>query len=207
MLLTITLSNSVQSWLILCNVPTTAYPMRAFIAIHLPEEIRATLRRKQAAFRSVSPDARWTQPEGIHLTLKFLGEVPDPKVRAVSESLKKLGPFEPFAVRVKGLGFFPDGRRPRVFWVGIEESASLIRLAELVDKAMETIGFAGEQRAFRPHLTLARFREPRAQAALQAAISQQGEQDLGSFEVSEFFLFESRLSPQGAQYRKVERFP
>jgi 2'-5' RNA ligase len=94
-----------------------------------------------------------------------------------------------------------------VFWVGIEESASLIRLADQVDKAMEPIGFAREERAFRPHLTLARFREPRAQPALQTAVSQQGEQDVGDFEASEFFLFESRLSPQGAEYRKVERFP
>ncbi|MGA2072936.1 MAG: RNA 2',3'-cyclic phosphodiesterase [Terriglobia bacterium] len=189
------------------NFPYNPENMRAFIAIDLPESIRGTLRRKQTAFRSVSPAARWTQLEGIHLTLKFLGEVPDHKVREVSEGLKKLGPFEPFAIRVKGFGFFPDGRRPRVFWVGIEESASLIRLAEQVDKAMGAIGFAREERAFRPHLTLARFGEPQAQPALQTAISQQGEQDLGDFEVSEFFLFESRLSPQGAEYRKVERFP
>jgi RNA 2',3'-cyclic 3'-phosphodiesterase len=173
----------------------------------LPESIRATLRRKQSAFRSVSPGARWTQPEGIHLTLKFLGEISDGKVREVSERLRKLGPFEPFAIRVTGLGFFPDGRRPRVFWVGIEESPSLLRLAEQVDKAMETIGFAREERAFRPHLTLARFREPQTQPALQRAISQPNEQDLGSFKVSEFFLFESKLSPHGAEYRKVERFP
>jgi 2'-5' RNA ligase len=181
--------------------------MRAFIAIDLPESIRATLRRKQAAFRSASSDARWTHPEGIHLTLKFLGEVPEHKVREVSDYLKKLGPFEPFAIRVKGLGFFPDGRRPRVFWVGIEESAPLVRLAEEVDQAMGSIGFAREERAFRPHLTLARFRAPQAQPALQAAVSQEGDQDLGSFEVSDFFLFESKLSPHGAEYRKVERFP
>jgi len=181
--------------------------MRAFIAIDLPENIRSTLGRKQSVFRSASPDARWTQLEGTHLTLKFLAEISDRKVREVSESLKKLGPLEPFAVRVKGFGFFPNGRHPRVFWVGIETSANLIRLAEQVDAAMEGIGFAREDRAFRPHLTLARFREPQAQPALQAAVSREGEQDLGSFEVSQFFLFESKLSPQGAQYLKVERFP
>ena len=181
--------------------------MRAFVAVDLPEEIRAALRRKQAAFRSVSPGARWTQPEGIHLTLKFLGEVAEPKVGEVLQCLKKLDSFEPFAIRVKGFGFFPDGRRPRVFWVGIEESAKLLVLAERVDKATESIGFAREERAFRPHLTLARFREPQAQPALQAAISQDVDQDLGSFDVSEFFLFESKLSPQGAAYRKIERFP
>jgi len=181
--------------------------MRAFIAIDLPDSIRAALRQKQTAFRSVSQGARWTQPEGIHLTLRFLGEISDSKVREVSERLRKLSRFEPFAIRVTGFGFFPDGRRPRVFWVGIEDSAGLNRLAEEVEKALGPAGFTREERAFRPHLTLARFREPQAQPALQATVSQAGEQDLGSFEVSEFFLFESKLSPRGAEYRKVERFP
>jgi 2'-5' RNA ligase len=181
--------------------------MRAFIAIDLPESIRAALRRKQASFRSVSPEARWTLPEGIHLTLKFLGEISDAKVREVSESLKKLGRFEGFAIGLKGFGFFPDARRPRVFWVGVEAPTSLNRLAEQVEEAMRRIGFAREERAFRPHLTLARFRVPQPQPALQALLTQQSEQELGNFEVSEFFLFESKLSPQGAEYRKVERFP
>jgi 2'-5' RNA ligase len=181
--------------------------MRAFIAIDLPESIRTALRRKQASFRSASPEARWTQPEGIHLTLKFLGEISNAKVREVSESLKSLGRFESFTVGLRGFGFFPDARRPRVFWAGVEAPASLSRLAEQVEEAMRKIGFAREERAFRPHLTLARFRVPRPQPALQALLTQQGEQELGNFEVSEFFLFESKLSPQGAEYRKVERFP
>ena len=126
--------------------------MRAFIAIDLPDFIHSALEQIQAALRPACSDARWTRSEGIHLTLKFLGEISDRKVREVSECLKKLGKFESLAIRVKGFGFFPDGRRPRVFWVGIEESASLTRLAEHVDKAMETIGFAREERAFRPHL-------------------------------------------------------
>jgi 2'-5' RNA ligase len=181
--------------------------MRAFIAIDLPENIRAILRRKQASFRSASSDARWAQPEGIHLTLKFLGEVSDGKVSEVCESLKKLGRFEAFTMGLKGFGFFPDARRPRVFWVGVEALASLSRLAEQVEEAMGCIGFAREERAFRPHLTMARFRVPRPQPALQTLLVQQGDQEIGNFEVSEFFLFESKLSPHGAEYRKVERFP
>jgi 2'-5' RNA ligase len=181
--------------------------MRAFIAIDLPESIRAELRRKQASFRSTSPEVRWTRPEGTHLTLKFLGEISDAQVREVSESLKNLGRFESFAVGLKGFGFFPDARRPRVFWVGVEAPAGLSRLAAQVEEAMQRIGFPREERAFRPHLTMARFRVPQPQPALQALLTQQGEQELGNFEVSEFFLFESRLSPQGAEYRKVERFP
>jgi 2'-5' RNA ligase len=181
--------------------------MRAFIAIDLPESIRAALRQKQALLRSVSPEARWTQPEGIHLTLKFLGEISDRQVREVCESLKELGRFEAFSIGLKGFGFFPDARRPRVFWVGVEAPAGLGRLVEQVEEAMRSLGFAREERAFRPHLTLARFRVPQAQPALQMLLSQQSEHELGNFEVSEFFLFESKLSPQGAEYRKVERFP
>jgi 2'-5' RNA ligase len=181
--------------------------MRAFIAIDLPETIRGTLRRKQALFRSVSPDARWTQPEGIHLTLKFLGEVPDPKVKDVCGRLKTVGQFEAFIIQLKGFGFFPDARRPRVLWVGVEALASLSRLAGQVEEAMQGIGFAREERPFRPHLTLARFKVPRPQPALQALLAGEQEQELGNFEVSEFYLFESKLSPKGAEYRKVERFP
>jgi 2'-5' RNA ligase len=181
--------------------------MRAFIAIDLPESVRAALRHKQASFRSVAPDARWAQPEGIHLTLKFLGEVSDRKVREVCENLKNLGRFGGFAIGLKGFGFFPDARRPRVFWAGVEAPAGLYRLAEQVEEAMGKIGFAREERAFRPHLTLARFRVPQPQPSLQALLTEQGEQDLGNFEVTEFFLFESKLSPRGAEYRKVETFP
>jgi len=189
------------------HIPPATYYMRAFIAIDLPERIRAELRRRQASLRSASHEARWAQPEGIHLTLKFLGEISDGQARDVSECLKKLERFDPLSIKLKGFGFFPDARRPRVFWVGVEESIGLSRLAEQVDEALGGIGFAREERAFRPHLTLARFRAPQAQPALQTLVGQQGEQELGSFEVSEFFLYESKLSPHGAEYRKVERFP
>lgn len=181
--------------------------MRAFVAIDLPESIRAVLRRRQAAFRSASPEARWARPEGIHLTLKFLGEISEAKLREVCDGLRHLGPFETFTIGLRGFGFFPDARRPRVFWAGVEAPARLSRLAERVEEAMQKVGFDREERAFRPHLTLARFKEPRAQPALQALLDQPGEEELGKFEASEFFLFESKLSPQGAEYRKVERFP
>ena len=155
--------------------------MRAFIAIDLPESIRAALRRKQASFRSVAANARWTRPEGIHLTLKFLGEISDAKVSEVSTSLKNLDRFESFTVGVRGFGFFPDGRRPKVFWAGVEAPAILGQLAEQVEEAMRRIHFAREERAFRPHLTLARFKVPQPQPALQALLAQHGDQELGNF--------------------------
>jgi 2'-5' RNA ligase len=181
--------------------------MRAFIAIDLPEFVRAALAETQQTFRQVCRDVRWTRPEGIHLTLKFLGEISDAQTQQVVEALARIGRFVPFSVELKGLGFFPAARRPRVFWVGVEAPAALAELAARVEGEMEKIGFPREDRAFTPHLTLARFPMPRPQPALEAAATTQAQQPTGKFEVSEFFLFESKLSPQGAQYRKVARFP
>lgn len=181
--------------------------MRAFIAIELPDELHDRLAREQTRFRAAAADARWTRPEGIHLTLKFLGEISEEQVAQVKEALEEIGSFEPFGVRAKGFGFFPDARRPRVFWAGLDAPPELAQLAARIESAMATLGFATENRAFSPHLTLARFKEPRPQPRLLALIADQGEMDLGEFEASEFYLWESKLSPQGAQYRKVARFP
>ena len=161
--------------------------MRAFIAIDLPGEIHAALSRQQAEFRAVSPDARWTRPEGIHLTLKFLGEIPDDKARAVTEALLGCAPFQRFSVEVRDFGFFPDARRPKVFWAGVNAPPDLPQLAEQVECTMEKLGFAREQRAYSPHLTLARFKIPKPQPALKGLVERLGEKSLGQFDVSEFF--------------------
>ncbi len=170
--------------------------MRAFIAIDLPETLRDALERSQRIFRESAPEARWTRPQGIHLTLKFLGGIPDPQVEKVKQRLAALGRFEPFRIEVRGFGFFPEARRPRVFWAGVEAQLGLAELAVRVEAAMETLGFPREDRPFHPHLT-----------DLEKALGEFGETFLGAFEPAEFFLFESRLSPRGAEYRKVARFP
>lgn len=181
--------------------------MRAFIAIDLPEALHTALAEAQQNFRSAASDARWTRPEGIHLTLKFLGEISDAQTKQVVEALTQIGSFEPFSIEVKGFGFFPQAQRPRVFWAGVMAPPALAQLAAQVENRMEKIGFAREDRAFSAHLTLARFQVPRPQSALEAAIAARADTSLGAFNASEFFLFESKLSPQGAQYRKVVRFP
>lgn len=186
--------------------------MRAFVAIALPEHIHEALARQQAELRAVCPEARWVKPAGIHLTLKFLGEISETQVKAVTEGLALVAPFESFEVEVKGFGFFPDTRRPRVLWVGIAGPKELSALADEVEGAMAKLGFPRENRPFTPHLTLARFPSPRAQPTLQAALATlragpAEDRSLGRFPVSEFFLFESKLSPHGAEYRKVARFP
>ncbi|HKT11793.1 MAG TPA: RNA 2',3'-cyclic phosphodiesterase [Terriglobia bacterium] len=181
--------------------------MRAFIAIELPESIREALRREQARFRDICPDARWTRPEGIHLTLKFLGEISAPQEAEVKNALSRMERFEKFTVRVQGFGFFPSTKRPRVFWAGLDAPPELARMAAEVEIALAPLGFPPENREFKPHLTLARFKVPRPQPRLEALLAVQSDPHLGTFEVSEFFLWESRLLPGGAEYHKMARFP
>lgn len=114
--------------------------MRVFVAIDLPAEIQSALARQQAAFQAVCPEARWTCPEGTHLTLKFLGEITVQKVSEVKEALFSLASFTPFTVEVKGFGFFPDARRPSVFWAGVEGPQDLGGLARRVEDSMEKTG-------------------------------------------------------------------
>src|SRR5207248_1409265 len=134
-------------------------------------ELRFPVGRQQAAIRAALAQApsrdreiNWTRPEGIHLTLKFLGETD--RVDQVIEALQGIGPFEKFFVEVKGFGFFPDARRPRVLWTGIEAPPALAELAGRVETAMEKLGFPPEQRPFTPHLTLARFQSRRPETRL-----------------------------------------
>ena len=188
--------------------------MRSFVAIDLPQAIKTAISDEQHTLQAAAhvtsgpmEDMKWTRPEGIHLTLKFLGEISVQQVTKVTEALAGLGSFEPFVLEVKGFGFFPDSRRPRVLWVGVDASPALGQLAHRVETALNGLGFAAEGRTFSPHLTLARFNVSRPRPELVALLEPKKGLILGRFKVSEFFLFESRLSPSGAQYQKVARFP
>jgi len=106
----------------------------------------------------------------------------------------------------RGLGFFPNEKHPRVFWAGIEASPNLKLLAADIERAMETLGIAREQRPFSPHLTLARFEPPRLPENLRAAIQENARRDFGSLQTNQFHLIESKLKPSGAEYTTFESF-
>ena len=180
--------------------------MRIFIGIDLDPEIRARILRFLEGIEGFAPDARWVRPESLHVTLKFIGEQTPEQVEAITARLERIesGGFE---IRLGGYGFFPTAKAPRVFWIGIQAGPQLGQLAGSIDVAVAELGIAREDRPFSPHLTLARFPVPRQQPALVAAVAEWATASLGRIEVSEFFLFESKLAPQGAQYRKVLRFP
>jgi 2'-5' RNA ligase len=183
--------------------------VRCFVAIDLSAEVRAALAHAQAGVRRAAPaaDVRWVDPVAFHLTLKFLGQVSDARVPAVSAALETAAGGEPaIALAASGLGAFPSLARARVVWAGITAGApELARLAAAVDRALEPLGFTPEGRPFQSHLTIGRVRSPRGARALAAAVEAAAGEQLGSWRAEEVVLYESLLRSTGAVYRAVSR--
>jgi 2'-5' RNA ligase len=181
--------------------------VRLFIAIEIPGEIRETLAALLKEMRLAAPQAKWARAENLHVTLKFLGHTEPARLQAVKDSLAAIRGTEPVALEFRGLGFFPNERRPRVFWAGMEASGSLKTLAQDIDHSMHKLGFPLEDRPFAPHLTLARFDPPGLPSKLGAAVKENASRKFGAFSTREFHLIESKLKPTGAEYTTVQSFP
>ena len=193
--------------------------MRLFVALDIAEEIRERIRQFMDQLRSLAPDARWVSPESLHVTLKFIGEKPDAMVKEIESSLETVVE-NAFQVSFGGSGFFPTEKAARVFWVGIQADPALAALAAKIEKALVPLGVDAEERAFSPHLTLARASggsgapgwrrgdKPNRQfARLQDALRAVTSPEFGSMRTNEFYLYRSQLSSRGAQYTKIARFP
>jgi 2'-5' RNA ligase len=180
--------------------------MRLFVAIDVPEDVRASLAGVVAKLRPTCRSVRWVRIEGIHVTLKFIGEIAPEKVGNIRAALSAVAERPPIPIVFRGLGYFPNERRPRVLWAGVEAGPELARLASEVDTALHPLGVAREDREYSPHLTLARFKEPRGLEALRTAIAKAGPLEFGATTAREFHLYQSVLKPGGAEYTRVATF-
>jgi RNA 2',3'-cyclic 3'-phosphodiesterase len=181
--------------------------IRAFLALEMPNDQRARLAEEQQQLKRSLPPARWVRPEGLHLTLKFLGEVPRDVLFAVAEELRpRLVAADPVRVRLAGAGFFPKPYRPRVAWVG-GTAEPILPVVEAVEAVAARHGFAREQRAWSLHLTLARLREPWREPAVQSFLDWGQRFSLDLFTCGEVVLFSSSLEATGAVYTALERVP
>ena len=178
--------------------------MRLFVAIEIAPEIRERIVAFIEKARITIANARWAHPEGLHVTLKFLGNVADEKRPAIEDKLRNIRASR-FSLAVQHVGVFPNPRSPRVLWVGLESGSELPALAEQIDSAMAPLGFEREKRAFTPHVTLARFNDPR-KANVSSALSAENV-TFGTMTATEFHLYESHLSPKGSRYSKLASVP
>ncbi len=184
------------------------------MAIDLPDPVRARLGEVIAHLsgRIRSGAVRWVRPDGIHLTLKFLGEVSAGSLAQVADVLERVSPAHgPFDLSLGGLGCFPNPRRPRVIWVGVEEpSGRLHALRQALEGQFERMGYRREGRPFSAHLTLGRVREGAASDEVQdigRCIALEPPPDLGTVHVETICLFRSDLRPSGAVYTRLAEVP
>lgn len=185
---------------------------RTFIAIELPENVRLSLMQTMDELKPRLPagSVRWVRPEGIHLTLNFLGEVPDAKIQALLEGLPGVvAQHTVFPIKIEGFGCFPSKRRPRVLWVGVEDPTSTLIRAQLkISAFLGTLGFPRERRPFHPHLTLGRVRQGKGDRTdLTEALAAVNIGQLGNIVVERVSLIKSDLTPRGAMYTLLDAFP
>jgi 2'-5' RNA ligase len=192
--------------------------MRLFIALEIDEAIRERLQRFVEGVRGFAPDARWARIEGLHVTLKFIGEKPDAVVEEIKRALSAVS-GRPFDLSFRGYGFFPTPKAARVFWIGIESGPTLGSLASAIDTATAGLGIPKEDRPFSPHLTLARgggrsgapgWRKGDAAnknfSYLQEKLAALPPPEFGTMTAREFFLYQSQLMRGGSRYTKIARF-
>lgn len=187
--------------------------LRLFVALDPPEPVRRRLAAMQADLRRAAgrhaDEVRWVPPENAHLTLQFLGAVPEERLGALRGALAAAaGEARPLALELKGAGGFPSARRPRVLWAGVGgEVEALAGLAAEVGRRLAPLGFPPEDRLLSPHLTLGRAREGRGAPGLGGALAQVAGLEAAPWRADALVLYRSHLSPAGALYEAIDRFP
>ncbi len=176
--------------------------IRSFLAIEVPAAILKKIEKLQEDLKSSDTDVRWVSSDKIHLTLKFFGNIEDSQIDPIINSITEpVQTKQPFQVRVRGTGAFPNPKNPRVIWVGLTEGKEvLIRFQKELEASFERIGFQTEDRSFHPHLTLGRVKSGRGKGSLAAKIENYREEEFGEFRVERVILFKSDLKPSGPVY-------
>mgnify|MGYP001033121551 CR=1 FL=1 len=176
--------------------------IRSFLAIELPKTIQKKIEEIQEDLKSSRADVKWMNPENIHLTLKFFGNIEeskiDPIVKSIEGTTRKVSRF---SLKVRGMGAFPHLKNPRVIWIGLVDGKEVLAdFQKQLEKTLEEIGFQPEERSFHPHLTMGRARSPKGRNELIGRIEKYREEELGDFQVERVVLFKSDLRPSGPIY-------
>ncbi len=180
--------------------------VRVFIAIPLPADLKAKLANLQQEFRFLPLEAAWVREAGFHITLKFLGEVEPTQIGPIIACMTETAQCcEPFSLTLGGVGVFPHEFNPRVLWVGIQdETGRLCQLQQELEARLTQLGFPPDERAFAPHLTLARLKRVSRRGEFLAQLKAHRQVVLGQLDVHRLELLESQLHPSGARYSTVK---
>ena len=176
--------------------------IRSFLAIEVPKPILKKIEEVQGDLRSALADVRWVNPEKIHLTLKFFGNIEESRIDLIVKSIEEpIRNTLPFSIIVRGVGAFPSLKTPRVIWMGLVDGKEVLTsLQKQMEKELGKIGFQPEDRPFHPHLTLGRMKLGRGKEDLMGRMEQHKEEEFGVFPVERVVLFKSDLRPIGPIY-------
>jgi 2'-5' RNA ligase len=184
--------------------------IRSFLAFELPPGIKDMVTRVSEEVMRSSLNVRWVNVDNIHLTVVFMGNIRSEDIPEMGEAIAEVcSGFGPFDISLKGLGVFPNARRPRVLWLGL--NGDIEKMASLRDRLQEMLrpfGIKEEKRTFKPHLTLGRFRTPGKMApGLEDIIARYKGLESPICRMGELILFMSELKPGGAEYTKIKSWP
>jgi RNA 2',3'-cyclic 3'-phosphodiesterase len=179
--------------------------IRAFIAVEIAPQTVRQIAAVVADLKPRIPGIRWIPPTNFHFTLKFLGDIEETKIEPIAQALElALHPFPRFTINAKGLGVFPDLKRPRILWVALE-GKGLAALASKVETVLESLCFAPEKREFQPHLTVGRWRQfDRSSRKFGEELERWKGHEFGESTVAEVIFFQSELKREGATYQPLK---
>jgi 2'-5' RNA ligase len=188
---------------------------RAFIAIELSVELKRLISELQADLKRGIPEMvsiSWIRPEAMHLTLRFLGDIEESQVEAITDVLQMgAAPIRPFNLDARGVGGFPSPARARVLWVGLsgdeEGMNTLLNLQAIIEEGVVAMGCVSEDRPFTPHLTLARIKDGRASGPLRRLLMNESDRRVGEFHAGSVSLIKSEPRPTGSLYTSLVEVP
>lgn len=181
--------------------------IRCFIAVNLNDAVREDIESSISALRTGKWDVKWVPGRNLHITLKFLGNIPEESVGRIIDKLSLLSStHQRFSVGFRGVGVFPGIKKPRVVWIDIIDHDKLKKLQEQIEVSMSALGFERDARLFSPHLTVGRLRSFKGADALIGEIEKLSGRDFGNIEVEKISLMRSDLKPAGAQYTALAEF-
>ncbi|MBI4654914.1 MAG: RNA 2',3'-cyclic phosphodiesterase [Nitrospirae bacterium] len=182
--------------------------LRCFISVELPEELKKNIYVYVEKLKAAGVDVKWVRPENLHLTLKFLGDTTEERLKSINERLISLAKaHDRFYLQISGAGAFPNIKYPKVIWLGVYDSEEIIKLQHDIDESMAGLGFEKDDKQFAPHLTIGRVKSMRNKDALIKELITLKEVDFGKIGVINITLMKSELKPGGAEHFKLSEIP
>ncbi len=182
--------------------------LRCFIAIDVPETIKKSIADMTFSLKQTGADVKWVAPENTHITLQFMGDTQESLIPAIKGDLDKiLAHYTPFYIKITEISCFPSGKRPRVIWIEMEESQTLINLKKDIEDEMAKFGYQKEDRIFTPHITIGRIKSYKNISELLKRIDGAKTMRFPAFKANNITLMKSDLQPSGAKYYCLTEIP